>query len=243
MFSEDKIKTFGTTDMKIYNYILKNSIQFPYMSIRELAEEIPTSTASIMRFVKKMGYDSFPEMKYSYKRDEKQISLHTVNDIEETINCLKKFSTPFYQDLFKEVAYVLGEANMIIFDGMGDSGKIAEYAARRFAANGFFSAALTDPYQMIHMNGKDIVVVILSVSGNTTELIRKANAYKEAGCKLVSITASDDNIIAKMSDLAISYYINDIRVGEISQTTQIPALGIIEILSNMTLKICNRALQ
>ena len=35
---------------------------------------------------------------------------------------------------------------MIIFDGMGDSAKIAEYAARRFSINGFFSAALTDPY-------------------------------------------------------------------------------------------------
>lgn len=243
MFSEDKIKTFGATDMKIYNYILKNSIQFPYMSIRELADEIPTSTASIMRFVKKMGYDSFPEMKYSYKKDEKQISLHTVNDIEETINCLQKFSTPFYQDLFKEIAYRLCESNMIIFDGMGDSAKIAEYAARRFSSNGFFCVALTDPYQMIHMNGQDIIVVILSVSGNTSEMIRKANDYKAAGCKLVSITASDDNVIAKMSDFNLSYYINDIRIGDSSKTTQIPALGIIEILSNMSLKLCNRTLQ
>lgn len=55
MFNEEKIKSFSTTDMRIYNYILKHSIQFPYMSIRELADEIPTSTASIMRFVK--GWD------------------------------------------------------------------------------------------------------------------------------------------------------------------------------------------
>lgn len=147
MFDEEKIKSFSTTDMRIYNYILKHSIQFPYMSIRELADEIPTSTASIMRFVKKMGYDSFPELKYAYKKEEKEVSLYMVNDLDETIDCLKKFNTPYYQDLFKEVAYVLGNANMIIFDGMGDSGKIAEYAARRFSTNGFFSAALTDPYQ------------------------------------------------------------------------------------------------
>ena len=82
-------------------YILKHSIQFPYMSIRELADEIPTSTASIMRFVKKMGYDSFPELKYAYKKEEKEVSLHMVNDLDETIDCLKKFNTPYYQDLFK----------------------------------------------------------------------------------------------------------------------------------------------
>lgn len=46
MFNEEEIKSFSTTDMRIYNYILKHSIQFPYMSIRELTDEIPTSTAS-----------------------------------------------------------------------------------------------------------------------------------------------------------------------------------------------------
>ena len=213
------------------------------MSIRELADEIPTSTASIMRFVKKMGYDSFPELKYAYKKEEKEVSLHTVNDLDETIDCLKKFNTPYYQGLFKEVAYILGNANMIIFDGMGDSGKIAEYAARRFSTNGFFSAALTDPYQKLSMDGTNIVVVMLSVSGDTVELIRKANNYKVAGSTLITITASDDNTLAKMSDHNITYYINDVRTEELSHTTQVPALSIIEILANMTLRICHNVLQ
>lgn len=237
MFNEEKIKSFSTTDMRIYNYILKHSIQFPYMSIRELADEIPTSTASIMRFVKKMGYDSFPELKYAYKKEEKEASFHIVNELDEIIDCLKKFNTPYYQDLFKEVAYILGNANMIIFDGMGDSAKIAEYAARRFSVNGFFSAALTDPYQKVSMDGTNIVVVMLSISGNTVELIRKANAYKAAGSTLITITASDDNTLAKMSDHHISYYINDVRIDQISKTTQIPALSIIEILANKALRI------
>lgn len=243
MFNEEKIKSFSTTDMRIYNYILKHSIQFPYMSIRELADEIPTSTASIMRFVKRMGYDSFPELKYAYKKGEKEVSLYMVNDLDETIDCLKKFNTPYYQDLFKEIAYILGDANMIIFDGMGDSAKIAEYAARRFSINGFFSAALTDPYQRVSMDGTDIVVVMLSVSGNTPELIRKANGYKAAGSTLITITASDDNTLTKMSDHNISYYVNDVRTEEMSRTTQVPALSIIEILSNITQRIYHNTLQ
>lgn len=243
MFNEEKIKSFSTTDMRIYNYILKHSIQFPYMSIRELADEIPTSTASIMRFVKRMGYDSFPELKYAYKKGEKEVSLYMVNDLDETIDCLKKFNTPYYQDLFKEIAYILGDANMIIFDGIGDSAKIAEYAARRFSINGFFSAALTDPYQRVSMDGTDIVVVMLSVSGNTPELIRKANGYKAAGSTLITITASDDNTLTKMSDHNISYYVNDVRTEEMSRTTQVPALSIIEILSNITQRIYHNTLQ
>lgn len=194
-------------------------------------------------FVKRMGYDSFPELKYAYKKGEKEVSLYMVNDLDETIDCLKKFNTPYYQDLFKEIAYILGDANMIIFDGMGDSAKIAEYAARRFSINGFFSAALTDPYQRVSMDGTGIVVVMLSVSGNTPELIKKANDYKAAGSTLITITASDDNTLAKMSDHNISYYVNDVRTEEMSRTTQVPALSIIEILSNTTQRICHNTLQ
>ena len=46
-----------------------------------------------------------------------------------------------------------------------------------------------------------------------------------------------------MSDYHISYYINDVRKGEMSHTTQVPALSIIEILSNMTLHMCHNPLQ
>lgn len=93
------------------------------------------------------------------------------------------------------------------------------------------------------MDGTDIVVVMLSVSGNTPELIRKANGYKAAGSTLITITASDDNTLAKMSDYHISYYINDVRNELSSHTTQVPALSIIEILSNMTSCICHNTLQ
>lgn len=34
MFNEKEIKSFSTTDMRIYNYILKHSIQFPYMEYK-----------------------------------------------------------------------------------------------------------------------------------------------------------------------------------------------------------------
>ena len=69
------------------------------------------------------------------------------------------------------------------------------------------------------------------------------NDYKAAGSTLITITASDDNTLAKMSDHNISYYVNDVRTEEMSRTTQVPALSIIEILSNTTQRICHNTLQ
>lgn len=44
-----------------------NSLEVTYMLIRELAQEIPISTASFIRFCKKVGFDGFGEFKTELK--------------------------------------------------------------------------------------------------------------------------------------------------------------------------------
>ena len=46
---------------------------------------------------------AFPELKYAYKKEEKEVSLHMVNDLDETIDCLKKFNTPYYRIYSKKL--------------------------------------------------------------------------------------------------------------------------------------------
>ena len=55
MFSYETIQLFNDLELVIYNYIMKNSSQVQYMTIRELADAVHVSTSSIMRFCKKAG--------------------------------------------------------------------------------------------------------------------------------------------------------------------------------------------
>lgn len=69
MFTKEQIQQFNPLEMKIYEYIITHELEFPYMSIRELADGVSTSTASILRFCKKLGYDGFKELKYVFKNE------------------------------------------------------------------------------------------------------------------------------------------------------------------------------
>lgn len=46
----------------VYNYVVKNLKHILNLSVRELADEVHVSTATVMRFCKKMGYSGFSEL-------------------------------------------------------------------------------------------------------------------------------------------------------------------------------------
>lgn len=61
-------QTLSSTELAIYNYIMTNLELIPYMRVREIAINSHTSSASVMRFIHKIGYESFPEFKGDIKR-------------------------------------------------------------------------------------------------------------------------------------------------------------------------------
>ena len=69
MFSYDDIQKYNETDMNIYRYIVSNIVKIPYMTIRELAGEVYTSPAAILRFCNKNGCQGFTEFKEILKQE------------------------------------------------------------------------------------------------------------------------------------------------------------------------------
>ena len=62
MFSAEKIKELTPLELSIYSYILENKEKVAYMKIRELAHESHVSTTSILKFCKKIGFESYTEI-------------------------------------------------------------------------------------------------------------------------------------------------------------------------------------
>lgn len=236
MFTKEQMKQFNTLDMKIYEYMITHELEFPYMSIREFADEVSTSTASILRFCRKWGYDGFKELKYVFKNDLKEKALLKKYDFAEIVHCIEKLDSPFYREKFNEAIMMIGNADIILFMGIGDSGIIAEYGARCFTNYGKLSVSIKDPYFKVAFSGENCVVIALSVSGETVEIIHLAKGCKESGAKIITISATENNTLSKLSDLVIPYYINRRRVDDRELTSQIPTMSIIEKIAGMTME-------
>lgn len=236
MFTGGILKKYNELDMKIYEFIIHNSLEVTYMSIRELAQAIPTSTASIIRFCKKNGYEGYNEFKYAFRSSMKQETVYRHYDHNEVIDCLKKLDNKIYHERVNEAIVLLGNADMVLFLGIGDSGIIGQYGARRFSSYGKFAMAINDPYYQINIVGSNTVVVALSVSGETPELIREIHACKIKGCQVIGITSASQSTLAKISDVVIPYYIHIKKRGPVMFTSQAPALSIIENLATLSMK-------
>lgn len=229
-FGFKDIDKLSEVDLAVYRYIVDHDEQVPYMRVRDLATGAHVSNSSVMRFIHKIGYSSFPEFKVSFD-SEKEDMLNSSKD-EFKMVTLDNFPKDINKTL-KLVAHLMLDADNIIFIGMGASGAISEYAARQASSLGFNCYAVKDPYypliQKLH-NTSNNVLITLSVSGKTSELVEMLNNFvNSADTVLVSITGNIDSPIARMGRYALTYNIEQTRIHKYYDlTSQVPCVYLVD---------------
>ncbi|MCL2560482.1 MAG: MurR/RpiR family transcriptional regulator [Turicibacter sp.] len=231
-------------ELTIYNYISQNIEKVIYMSIRELAEALHFSKSTIWRFCQKFECDGYSEFKVRLKAhlNEKQLGKPFA-DIDESIliNFLKRASSDVIEERIEVGAELLAESEMVIFLGEGTSKVIAQYGEIYFSS--LFNMSFSISHPLFHPSSritketaKKICVVAISVSGLTDKVLRNVTMFKEMGIKTISITNSDKNTLASLSDVNIPYFITTNKNNTADVTTQVPALFLIEKLAKSTAK-------
>lgn len=218
-------------DLDIYRFFTENVEKVPYMRVRDIATEAHVSNSSVMRFIHKLGYESFPEFKVSFHAEQEKahVTDHRINFITAD-----NFPTDIYSKI-ELVADKMQESDQIIFCGVGSSGALAEYAARQTAAVGFNSFCVKDPfYPLVTQlkNTSNNLLISFSVSGKTIELIELLNNFvTDEDVTLVAVTADPSSQLALMSRYVLSYSTDQKRIEKFYDlTTQVPALYVIEQL-------------
>lgn len=226
--------SLSEVDQAIYNYMSTESDKIPYMRVREIATESHTSASSVMRFIRKLGYDSFTEFKTHFRMEhEMSYQSSDFTKGQELLN-VSNFSKDIETKL-KVVAEKIIKADNIVFFGIGSSGAICEYGARKLATVGFNSFALTDPTFPVFAklrNSSSNVLITLSISGSTTEIVETVNGFKShPDFETVCITTNENSTLAMMSDHILWYRTKIQRLHKHEDlTSQIPCMHLVESL-------------
>lgn len=232
--TEEIIMQLSHLENKVHIYCLEYKALIPYLTIRELSENSGVSSNTVLRYIHKRGFDSFSEFKFHLKDERNHNPSVEIVSLDESIECLKKINSSVYNDLFEKAGSLLSNIRNVIFLGIGDSGLIAQYGARRFSGVGKFALAINDRYMNISQYEGDLCVIAISNTGETLEVIREVEAFKEFGAKIIAITSGSNSSLAKISDLVFSYYLTHDRYNEMSVTSQLPAMAIVERLMTVT---------
>ena len=242
MFSHDKIQSLNELELSLYSYIIKNSEKVIYMRIRELANEAHVSTTTILRFCKKLNCDGFSEFKVKLKLYiENGESNQLTDNTAMLIDFLRKSETEDFKNKIKQICEVINTVDNVVFVGIGFSGVLGKYAARYISAVGKFAMYLDDPfYPTSCKHYENSVAIVFSVSGETPTVIDHVNRLKKEKSKIISITNNENCTLAKISDINISYYVQQDKAQGHDITTQVPVLYIIETIGK---KLYNYYLQ
>ena len=239
LFTKEQIQEFSELDYSIFNFVINNAQKLPYMTIRELAQEAHVSTASITRFCQKVECDGYSEFKVKFKmKTEERNKMTFSNDVTSIETFISRMKDENFESETLEVAHCLESAKTLIFTGVGNSGVLANYAARFFSSIGKFALSVDNPmFEITIENPEDTVIMVFSVEGEESNLIENLTKLKAKGVQIVSITNSRRSTLAKLSSYNLAHYVqreinrNFDFPSKIDVTTQVPVMILIETLA------------
>jgi arabinose-5-phosphate isomerase len=129
--------------------------------------------------------------------------------IEEEIRALNRLKDSIDESFEKAVKLILETQGKVVVTGMGKSGLIGKKIAATLSSTGT-PAFFLHPAEALHgdlgMVEKNDLVIAISNSGETPELMAIVPILKRWGNKIIAITNRKDSSLAKLSDVVL--YLN-----------------------------------
>jgi len=125
------------------------------------------------------------------------------------------------------------KAKRIDFYGVGASGLIALDAQQKFIRINKHAWAYTDPHMQITAAAnlsKNDVVVVISYSGETGDIIDTVKIAKESGATIIAVTKYGMNTLAEISDIRLFLSSPETTMRSGAMGSRIAQLTIIDII-------------
>ena len=207
----------STTEQKVADTILDDIAFAAAANIDQLANKAVVSIATISRFAKSVGCDDIRDLKLKLAQacavgtrflaelptvEESAFYSRICSEVEST---LRANLSRFVEADFRAAATFINEARLTYIGGMGGgSTMLAEETQFRLARLGVPVTAYHDPVLLrmlaATLTEKD-VMVLLSVTGVTPELLEVADIAREYGARLIAITSPKSPLAEKASIL------------------------------------------
>lgn len=214
---ECSMEKFTRTEKEIANYIIKKPTEISVLSSSQIAKKLHVSPATITRFCQKLSYSGFNEFKHELKR---YVDLNMRPGLTVGIKQIDYFAQLYQNHLdiientFQNVAYpdiqevvlLLNQAKKIHVYGIGNSGIAAQEFKSKFFRIGLNIETITDPHQAAmdaSLSTKKSVVIGISLTGETKEIIRAVKIAKAQGSSIIVFTGEKNSELSKISDITL----------------------------------------
>lgn len=176
------MNSFQGSERLIFEYIQHHACNISNISAKEIARDTFTTTTSVNRVCKKMGYKSYTELRYRFLRDH-----FTPAPVEPDVG-------PQADDIVTEVSRLLTQSSHIYLYARGASLTSLNYLSRFLSLASLPHLILNDMHQLTRVSKGTLVLI--SKSGETQSLIEMARNALRKGLKIIAITREESTLAA-----------------------------------------------
>jgi len=242
-------------DKLLIAYIRKHAQIVSHTPIATLAVHSGVGESTITRFVKKMGYKNLQSFKLALTEEMTLITRryiinrNIVKDesaivtarklLDINIGALEKTMELLDNDRIERTAQVMQSAERLHFIGLGNSGFIAQDSAYKFYRIGMECQGYDNSHRMVIMaslSKKEDVVVAISHSGTSPEILRTASLAKKNGASLIAITANPQAKLCNLADICIFYEAQESLLETGSISAKMAQFFIMELIYTQVVK-------
>ncbi len=207
------------SEQAVARFVLRHPNLVISLSFPEIAARAGVSQPTVARFCVAAGFSGYRDFKlrlaqslakgipFVHRDVAPQDSMAEVGAkvFDRGIAALVTVRNHLDPAAMERATQMLAHARRIEFYGLGNSGIVAMDAQHKFFRLGVPTVAYSDPHvhsMAASLLAKGDVVVAISGSGQTRELIRSVEIARDASAEIIAITASG-SALAKLADVAI----------------------------------------
>ncbi|WP_338560323.1 MurR/RpiR family transcriptional regulator [Paraclostridium sordellii] len=244
------------SDKILIEYIKNNIEDVFYKPISQIAKESNIGEATITRFSKKMGFNGLQDFKVTLAQEisslsknkniinsniennepvvdtAKKLLISNINTLESTVDIING------QDIHKSSQLIIN-AKRIYFVGIGYSGIIAQDSNYKFMRIGLNCVSFDSSHTMIMMASimeKGDLLIAISHSGETDEIIKTVKLAKENEVNVISITKKKESSLKDISDIHLEYISEETLLETGSISSKLAQIFLIDLIYTQVVK-------
>ena len=200
--------------------LLQHADEAQYLSISSLARECNVAEATVFRFCRALGFDGYHEMRIALAQANATGTMSSQRELQpgastETLfehasarlfTAINGTQNALSAEAVDEAARMLREAKQVFCFGQGGSMLLANDICARFASlSTKFRTSGDSHLQLLTaslMNEADVVLFV-SYSGATRDMMETLRTAKAAGAKIILLTHYEDSPGASLADVVL----------------------------------------
>lgn len=230
-FTYSQVESLNETETYVYNYVVKNTKKVLNESIRELANDTHVSTATIMRFCKKMGCEGFTELKYRLKENVEIQETKEDDANNQFDSFIERVESSDYLESIRRAAEIIKQSDLILTLGIGTTGDFAKYTSRLLSGMGYCCYGVDGaayPVQRV-TEGHQGVIIAFYESLQKKLLFEEIYRHKNKNYMIIMLTNTNMGSMEHLCDEVIHISDGSVMLGKIH--SGIPMLYAVEKLA------------